>query len=92
MWFLFQAYKFDFKWILETADHQTRVFCDPTSSSHCVKKLHRAGFMKFYGMGTFNLAWSIGSSDAYGHVGDTYGYQSQTTYVPADDFVITVTW
>lgn len=48
--------------------------------------------MKFYGMGTFNLAWSIGSSDAYGHVGDTYGYQSQTTYVPADDFVITVTW
>ena len=49
------------------------------------------GFFKFYGMGTFNLAWSIGGGkDAYGHVGDTYGYQSQTTYVPEDDFVITV--
>ncbi|CAK9118787.1 unnamed protein product [Durusdinium trenchii] len=46
--------------------------------------------MKFYGMGTFNLAWSVGTSDAYGHVGDTYGYQSQTTYIPEDDFVITV--
>ena len=51
------------------------------------------GFFKFYGMGTFNLAWSIGGGkDAYGHVGDTYGYQSQTTYVPEDDFVITVSW
>lgn len=48
--------------------------------------------MKFYGMGTFNLDWSIGSGAAYGHVGDTYGYQSQTTYVPEDDFVITATW
>jgi len=47
------------------------------------------GMMKFYGMGTFNLDWSIGSA-AYGHVGDTYGYQSQTTYVAEDDFVITV--
>lgn len=48
--------------------------------------------MKFYGMGTFNLAWSVGTSDAYGHVGDTYGYQSQTTYIPEDDFVITESW
>ena len=32
-------------------------------------------------MGTFNLDWSVGA-DAYGHVGDTYGYQSQTTYIP----------
>eukprot|EP00439_Symbiodinium_sp_Y106_P039661 s233_g4.t2 len=45
---------------------------------------------KFYGMGTFNLAWSIGDADAYGHVGDTYGYQSQTTYIPGFDFVISV--
>eukprot|EP00037_Helgoeca_nana_P000560 m.22240 g.22240 ORF g.22240 m.22240 type:complete len:452 (-) comp10683_c0_seq2:2082-3437(-) len=60
---------------------------------------------KFYGMGTFNLDWSIGapvgfpgfptprqnaSYTAYGHVGDTYGYQSQTTYMPKEDFVITV--
>ena len=37
----------------------------------------------FYGMGTFNLEWSVGSAAAYGHVGDTYGYQSQTTYLPA---------
>jgi len=45
---------------------------------------------KFYGMGTFNLAWSVGESDAYGHVGDTYGYQSQTTYIPDLDLVISV--
>mmetsp|Transcript_26182 Transcript_26182/g.78678 ORF Transcript_26182/g.78678 Transcript_26182/m.78678 type:complete len:472 (+) Transcript_26182:176-1591(+) len=60
---------------------------------------------KFYGMGTFNLDWSIGAAvdipdfptphqrgnyTAYGHVGDTYGYQSQTTYNPDHDFVITV--
>ena len=50
----------------------------------------------FYGMGTFNLDWSIGggldkvSTPAYGHVGDTYGYQSQTTYFPESDFVLTV--
>ena len=43
-------------------------------------------------MGTFNLAWSISDGDAYGHVGDTYGYQSQTTYIPAFDFVISEPW
>ena len=47
------------------------------------------GAFKFYGMGTFNLDWSVGAPEAYGHVGDTYGYQSQTTYIPQDDFVIT---
>lgn len=31
-----------------------------------------------------------GSYTAYGHVGDTYGYQSQTTYFPNHDFVVTV--
>lgn len=45
---------------------------------------------KFYGMGTFSLDWSIGDGEAYGHVGDTYGYQSQTTYFPDLDFVISV--
>lgn len=45
---------------------------------------------KFYGMGTFNLAWSVGDADAYGHVGDTYGYQSQTTYFPDLDFALSV--
>jgi len=51
---------------------------------------HPGGF-KFYGMGTFSLDWSIGHNQtAYGHVGDTYGYQSQTTYIPASDFVLTV--
>ena len=49
------------------------------------------GSFKFYGMGTFNLAWSIGDADAYGHVGDTYGYQSQTTYIPGFDFVVSAT-
>lgn len=46
----------------------------------------------FYGMGTFNLAWAVGTDGtaAYGHVGDTYGYQSQTTYLPGDDFVLSV--
>ena len=48
---------------------------------------------KFYGMGTFNLAWSVGEGpsgpDAYGHVGDTYGYQSQATYVPSAGFALT---
>ena len=34
----------------------------------------------FYGMGTFNLNWTTGSHAAYGHVGDTYGYQSAVTY------------
>merc|ERR1719235_316235 len=45
---------------------------------------------KFYGMGTFSLDWSAGDAVAYGHVGDTYGYQSQTTYFPGEDFVISV--
>eukprot|EP00041_Stephanoeca_diplocostata_P029919 m.892460 g.892460 ORF g.892460 m.892460 type:complete len:201 (+) comp23656_c1_seq9:2167-2769(+) len=42
--------------------------------------------------GTFNLDWSVGDGSiaAYGHVGDTYGYQSQTTYFPSHDFVLTV--
>eukprot|EP00930_Biecheleria_cincta_P056433 TRINITY_DN42564_c0_g1_i1.p1 TRINITY_DN42564_c0_g1~~TRINITY_DN42564_c0_g1_i1.p1 ORF type:complete len:444 (-),score=52.62 TRINITY_DN42564_c0_g1_i1:39-1265(-) len=48
------------------------------------------GGFKFYGMGTFNLAWSVGDADAYGHVGDTYGYQSQTTYFPSLDFALSV--
>ncbi len=63
------------------------------SSRYQISYTFRQGFFKFYGMGTFNLDWSIGGGkDAYGHVGDTYGYQSQTTYVPEDDFVITVSW
>lgn len=45
---------------------------------------------KFYGMGTFSLDWSIGDAEAYGHVGDTYGYQSQTTYFPGLGFVLAV--
>mmetsp|Transcript_1694 Transcript_1694/g.3252 ORF Transcript_1694/g.3252 Transcript_1694/m.3252 type:complete len:469 (+) Transcript_1694:76-1482(+) len=45
---------------------------------------------KFYGMGTFELGWSAGIENAVGHVGDTYGYQSQTTYFPNSDFVISV--
>ena len=32
-------------------------------------------------MGTFNLEFTTGSP-AYGHVGDTYGYQSSTTFFP----------
>eukprot|EP00658_Telonema_sp_P-2_P060322 TRINITY_DN49268_c0_g1_i3.p2 TRINITY_DN49268_c0_g1~~TRINITY_DN49268_c0_g1_i3.p2 ORF type:complete len:113 (-),score=23.15 TRINITY_DN49268_c0_g1_i3:174-512(-) len=55
-----------------------------------------AGFhgFKFYGMGTFSLDWAVSTNQsnitAYGHVGDTYGYQSQTTYFPGLDAVITV--
>merc|ERR1712098_545256 len=49
-----------------------------------------SGDSKFYGMGTFSLDWSIGDAEAYGHVGDTYGYQSQTTYFPFYDFVFSV--
>ena len=46
---------------------------------------------KFYGMGTFSLDWAIGmNGTAYGHVGDTYGFQSQTTYFPGLDFVLTI--
>jgi hypothetical protein len=50
--------------------------------------LHVAGGhgFSFYGMGTFSLDWSVSTANqtitAYGHVGDTYGYQSQTTYFP----------
>jgi len=51
---------------------------------------HSDGGFKFYGMGTFSLDWSIGDGEGYGHVGDTYGYQSQTTFFPAHNFVLTV--
>lgn len=66
-----------------SASAQTHLvnFSAPSSWGH--------GF-KFYGMGTFSLDWSIGDGEAYGHVGDTYGYQSQTTYFPEADFVISV--
>ena len=33
---------------------------------------------------------SIGDGEGYGHVGDTYGYQSQTTFFPEHGFVLTV--
>jgi len=50
-----------------------------------------SGGFKFYGMGTFSLDWSIGGDNiAYGHVGDTYGYQSQTTYFPKQAFALSV--
>lgn len=46
---------------------------------------------KFYGMGTFSLDWAVGGEhEAYGHVGDTYGYQSQTTFFPAQGFSLSV--
>lgn len=50
---------------------------------------------KFYGMGTFSLDWSVGplrggGPIAYGHVGDTYGYQSQVTYFPEYGFSLAV--
>ena len=46
---------------------------------------------KFYGMGTFNLGWAIGDDlAAVGHVGDTYGYQSQTSYIPHLDAALAV--
>jgi len=49
---------------------------------------------KFYGIGTFSLDWSVSTArenvTAYGHVGDTYGYQSQTTYFPGLDLALTV--
>lgn len=48
------------------------------------------GSFKFYGMGTFSLDWAVGDAEAYGHVGDTYGYQSQTTYFPSMGFAIAV--
>merc|ERR1712186_286552 len=48
------------------------------------------GMPKFYGMGTFSLDWSVGGAEAYGHVGDTYGYQSQTTFFPGLNFALSV--
>jgi hypothetical protein len=49
------------------------------------------GPSKFYGRGTFSLDWAVGGGTiAYGHVGDTYGYQSQTTYFPKLDFALAV--
>ena len=44
----------------------------------------------WYGMGTFNLNWTTASAAAYGHVGDTYGYQSSVTYVPDLDATFSV--
>ena len=44
----------------------------------------------FYGMGTFNLNWTVNNKAAYGHVGDTYGYQSSATYFPDLDASIAV--
>ena len=61
-------------------------FTAPQGSSH---RHHHHAF-KFYGMGTFSLDWAVGDAEAYGHVGDTYGYQSQTTYFPGKDFALAV--
>ena len=47
-----------------------------------------------YGLATFNLARDTGQSgsygDAYGHLGATYGYQSQMVYFPELEFALTV--
>ena len=44
----------------------------------------------WYGAGTFKLDWSVGyATPAVGHVGDTYGYQSSTTYFPDYGFALT---
>jgi CubicO group peptidase (beta-lactamase class C family) len=47
-----------------------------------------------YGLATFNLARDTGQNgsygDAYGHLGATYGYQSQMVYFPQLQFVLTV--
>lgn len=46
---------------------------------------------KWYGAGTFDLSFSVGGDvPAVGHVGDTYGYQSQSTYFPDLGFTIAV--
>lgn len=43
----------------------------------------------WYGAGTFKLDWSVGyDTPAVGHVGDTYGYQSSTTYFPDYGFAL----
>jgi len=65
-------------------DHMLN-FTAPSSHHHS---------FKFYGMGTFSLDWTASTEGlnvtGYGHVGDTYGYQSQTTYFPGLDLVLTV--
>ena len=47
-----------------------------------------------YGLATFNLQRDSGHSgkygDAYGHLGATYGFQSQLVYFPALEMVLTV--
>ena len=47
-----------------------------------------------YGLATFNLARDAGQKgeygDAYGHLGATYGFQSQLVYFPKLNFVLTV--
>eukprot|EP00937_MAST-01D_sp_MAST-1D-sp2_P002466 g2466.t1 len=47
-----------------------------------------------YGLATFNLARDTGQDgaygDAYGHLGATYGYQSQLVYFPKLEFALTV--
>jgi len=64
------------------------------SQAHLINFTAPNSHHKFYGMGTFSLDWTASTETAnitgYGHVGDTYGYQSQTTYFPDLDFVITV--
>lgn len=69
------------------------IIVSPKSQSYLINftapLIHGQQF-KFYGMGTFNLDWSVGDAEAYGHVGDTYGYQSQTTYFPDLDLVLSV--
>ena len=71
--FTHELYRPGSQLVSAAAQQQMRNFSAPgTSSGH------------FYGMGTFDLDWSIGAVDgtgaAYGHVGDTYGYQSQSTF------------
>jgi hypothetical protein len=47
-----------------------------------------------YGLATFNLERDSGQSgdygNAYGHLGATYGFQSQLVYFPKLEFVLTV--
>jgi hypothetical protein len=45
-------------------------FTAPQGNHH-----HPHPSFKFYGMGTFSLDWAVGDAEAYGHVGDTYGYR-----------------
>lgn len=83
-WFTRELYRPGGSVVSATAQRHMTDFSAPGGSS-----------VAFYGMGTFNLAWSIGPLDgsgppAYGHVGDTYGYQSQTTYFPHLDAALAV--